>query len=152
MGGVADIVAVRNGILWIIESKNAYTLDVLNQASRWPAHYRSVAVPWSRSDRDYRVARDYYLVGVITVRAEFADVYEAVKAPGYLKHDRDAKKMIGKLTDLHKTFAIAGSQGGSQLTPYKQTMIEVRKVIEKTPGCTVGFIYESLGTIRAIAA
>lgn len=144
LGGVADICAERHGVLWIIETKTAMSIEVLNQASAWPVHFRSVAVPKAKSNskRDYRVARDYYRVGVIEVSQN--GIYETLKPPLYLRHHKTAKRLMLQLTELHKTFAKAGSKGGAHLTPYKMTMMDVRRTIEKHPGCTV----EELFTIH----
>jgi hypothetical protein len=147
--GVADIVAVRNNILWIIECKTSYCLDVLEQAARWGTHYRSVAVPSSRSQRNLHVAEFYYKVGVIYVRGN--DVQEMRTAPMYLHGTqglRAAKRYKTALLELHKTYAPAGSKGGRHLTPYKLTMMEVRKVIENNPGCSIGFLYDQLGKMH----
>jgi Uncharacterized conserved protein len=145
MGGIADICAERHGILWIVETKTAMSIEVLNQASAWAVHFRSVAVPKAknRAKRDYRVARDYYGVGVIEV-SEY-DIYETLKPPLYLRHHRTAKRLLSELTELHKTFAKAGSKGGSHLTPYKLTMMEIRNKIERHPGCTVEELFEMIG-------
>ena len=147
-GGIADIVAVRHGILWIIETKTTFGFAVLNQASRWLAHYRSVAVPFSRQ-RDYRVALHYYRVGVIEV-GEFQDceVYEHIPAPLVRMNHERSKRYIDSLVELQKTYAEAGSRSGSHLTPYKNTMIEVRKIISSNPGCTVKYLYERLGKMH----
>lgn len=148
-GGIADIVAVRQNIVWIIECKTSYCFDVLEQATRWPVHYRSVAVPWARTRRDYRVAQSYYKVGVLDVHGDI--VAEVVSAPLNVrgqKENRVVKLYRKSLLELHKTFAPAGSRGGSHLTPYKLTMMEVRKVIESNPGCTLKFIYETLGRMH----
>ena len=144
-GGVADIVAERQGVLWIIETKVAMTIDVLNQASAWGAHYRSVAVPMARSNskRDYRVARDYYGVGVLEVSGN--RVEETLKPPLFLRHHKTAKRLIGQLTELHKVYAKAGSQSGNHLTPYKDTMMAIRRYVSKRPGCTVNNLFDALG-------
>ena len=143
MGRVADIVARRGDILWIIECKTSYCFCVLEQATRWPVHYRSIAVPWARTPRDYRVALNYYQVGVLEV--EHNSVEEIIDAPLCVRHHKEAKRIVSSLIDLHKTYALAGSRSGNHLTPYKHTMIEVRKVIENNPGCTIGFLYDQLG-------
>lgn len=46
-GDIADIVAVQNGIYWIIECKTTLNLEVMGQALAWKyfAHYVSVATP-----------------------------------------------------------------------------------------------------------
>lgn len=146
---VADIVAVRNNIVWIIECKTAYTFEVLEQASRWPVHYRSVAVPWTRSQRNYHVAKHYYRVGVLLVHGN--EVKEHEPAPLYVRGRKEnyvVKLYRKSLLELHKTFAEAGSRAGSHLTPYKLTMMAVRKVIEDNPGCNIGFLYDTLGRMH----
>jgi len=147
-GGIADIVAVRNEIIWIIECKTSYCIDVLEQATRWGVHYRSVAVPWSRAHRNYAVAEYFFKVGVLDVSET---VTEMVLAPMFIHGKqgvRQAKQYKDSLLELHKTFCPAGSKGSQHLTPYKITMTEVRKVIEQNPGCTVGFVYEQLGKMH----
>lgn len=148
MGGVADICAERHGILWIIETKTAMTIEVLNQASAWAVHFRSIAVPKAKngSKRDYAVAREYYGVGVIEVSEH--DIYERLKPPLYLRHRNTARRLLSELTELHKTFAKAGSKGGGHLTPYKRTMMEIRYAIERNPGCTVEDLFKQLGSMH----
>ena len=156
--GVADIVAVRNGILWVIETKTSYGFAVLNQASRWPAHYRSVAVPFAR-ERDTRVALFYYQVGVIEVEfhrqvwtgnglQDVVYVDELIHAPLIRQNHKSSKRLIGSLLELQKTYAPAGSQSGSHLTPYKHTMIEVKKAIASHPGCTIKDLFEWMGKMH----
>lgn len=140
---VADIVAVRKGIMWIIETKAHYGLDVLSQAAAWPVHYRSIGIPRSKHRGDFRVAKDYYRVGIIEV--SLYDVTELSRPPIFVKNHSVVKKYLAQLTELHKTFSQAGSQSGHHLTPYRQTMLDVRSFIEKSPGCTIRDIYNQLG-------
>lgn len=142
-GGVADIVAVRGSVMWIIETKTSYSFAVLEQASRWMVHLRSVAVPMTKTPRDYRVAELYYRVGVLEV-SEWS-VIEMRQPPVMYRKNNLVKRYKSELTELHKTFALAGSQSGHHLTPYKKTMIDVRQVIERNQGCTVQFLYQQLG-------
>lgn len=149
-GGIADIVAVRNGKIWVIETKTAYTMDVLQQASRWHAHYRSVGVPMAeqKRDRDYRVAERFYRVGVLEVDPYRKAVDEVISPPVITNHHKWAKDMIADLTDLHKSYAKAGSHGSQHLTPYKTTMMEIRKFITEHPGCGIKEIYAALGEMH----
>lgn len=150
LGGVADIVAVRNGILWIIETKMSMSIEVLNQASAWPVHYRSIAVPGTSNrrynKRDYGVAKNYYMVGVIEVSR--GDIYEAVKPPTFLENHKTAKRMISQLTELHKTYAKAGSKAGSHLTPYKMTMMEIQRHLKLNPGSTIEDLFKRFGAMH----
>jgi hypothetical protein len=152
-GTVADIVAVRNGIIWIIETKTTFGLAVLEQATRWDVHYRSIAIPWAREPRHYRIAINYFQVGVIEVefRKDWfngADVQEVIHAPLIRGNHSYAKRYLNSLMEIHKTFSSAGSSGRQHLTPYKYTMMEVRKVIESNPGCTIKYLYEQLGRMH----
>lgn len=142
---IADIVAVRHRMMWIIECKMSFGLSVLEQATAWPAHFRSVAVPRVVRRTRSRVARDFYHVGVIEVGQY---IYEDVPPPLMRQHHPFAKKMMELLTDDHKTHAVAGSRGGSHITPYKQTMHAVRKVIAQNPGCTIRFLFDELGQMH----
>lgn len=149
MGGRADIVAVRHGIIWIIETKMAMSLEVLQQASHWPSHYRSIGVPKARrnANRDYRVAKDYYRVGVIEVSLG-GDVQEVIKPPAYLKNHKTSKIMIGQLVEQHKTFAKAGTNKGGYYTPYRNTMITIKRFVENKPGCTIDDVFDSIGKMH----
>lgn len=149
LGGRADIVAERHGILWIVETKMAMSLDVLNQATTWPVHYRSVGVPSAKrsSHRDYRVAKDYYGVGVLEV-GKSGMVNEVVRPPLYLKHNKTAKFMISQLTEQHKTFAKAGSSGGGYYTPYRNTMKTIQDIVKRNPGITIDNVFEICGKMH----
>jgi hypothetical protein len=146
MSSIADIVAVRNGIMWIVETKTAYTLDVMQQAAHWPVHYRSIAVPGTQSARrDYRIAKDYYKVGVITV-GKFGEVVEQEPPPLFLRRTVEpVKYFISKLSDEHKTYSKAGSKGGGYLTPYRSTMDSIKRVVSEHPGCTLKELFTELG-------
>ena len=153
--GIADIVAERHGIIWIIETKTAMTLDVLYQACRWPVHFRSVAVPSPKRsyERHYDVAKYYYQVGVIEVdRSEIYNdgwfVKEKISPKFFMNNHRVARNMSSQLTDLHKTFSKAGSKGGSHLTPYKLTMLEIRSAITNNPGCTIQDLFDICGKMH----
>ena len=70
-GGVADIVAVQGPLVWVIECKTSLSLTVMEQASVWRVHFRSVAVPTGVRHHSrtaaYRVARLFFKVGVLCV-------------------------------------------------------------------------------------
>lgn len=138
IGGIADIVAVRAGKLWIIECKTALTFSVLEQASHWRSHYRSIAVPESDSKGRYSaydIARNYLNIGVITVRN--LNVYERKTPPLMREYHRYAKRMINDLCDEQKTYCPAGSISGGRFTPYRRTMDEVKHFISTHPGCNL---------------
>ena len=84
---VADIVAVRGSVYWIIETKRSLSISVLEQAWSWSghSHLRSVAVPaLKRSNNPFRgtnfrprrfaqtVAKEFG-IGVITINDGWID-------------------------------------------------------------------------------
>lgn len=149
-GGRADIAAVRDGKLWIIECKTSLSFTVLEQASGWSSHFRSIAIPATRerSGRGvaYRIARDYLKIGVIEVRMEFSDVvYEFIPAPLMREYHREAKRLIGGLREEQKYYASAGTNGGGYYTPYRGTMDAVKRFIMHHPGCTLKEIMDDIG-------
>jgi hypothetical protein len=144
--GIADIVAVRAGLLWIIECKTSLTFTVLDQAWRWNAHLRSIAVPAQARDSGsrsmaYRIAEKYLKVGIIEV-GKYTN--EVCSPPIMREYHRYAKRMISELCEEHKTRLAAGSNGGGYYTPYRRTMDEVRRFIVYNPGCTLKQIMTSI--------
>jgi len=150
-GGIADIAAVRDGKLWIIECKTSLTFTVLEQASAWRSHYRSIAVPapkkYNGRQTAYHVAKNFLSVGVLEYRPiTYEKVYEIHDAPIMREHNKFAKSMIEQLKDGHKTHAIAGSSNGMRrFTPYVETMERVKNFITKNPECSLKEIMDHLG-------
>jgi hypothetical protein len=144
--GIADIVAVRAGLLWVIECKTSLTFTVLDQAWRWSAHLRSIAVPAQARDSGsrsmaYRIAEKYLRIGII----EVGDRTNEICSPPIMReHHRYAKRMIGELCEEHKTRLAAGSNGGGYYTPYRRTMDSVMRIIGRNPGCTLKQIMADL--------
>ena len=72
-GARADIAAVRNGLLWIIECKTTFGDAVVTQAWKWmeTAHFVSVAIPTGyRSPRS--ALREFCHERDISVYSKFA--------------------------------------------------------------------------------
>lgn len=70
-GGYADIVAVRDNYLWIIECKTSFSLKVVEQAMGRRAHFRSIAIPKTRGSLsengiEYDLLR-IYQIGALVV-------------------------------------------------------------------------------------
>ena len=84
-GDVADIIAVRAGLVWAIECKTTLSLAVMAQAARWQTHYRSLAVPMGKNYNERqmaeRICRDFLQVGILYVDdGDFSGVKEKVLA------------------------------------------------------------------------
>lgn len=151
-GGVADIMAVRSGMLWVIECKTSFTLTVLDQARHWKAHYRSVCVPRKKGYftglRDQGIENDlakYFQIGILEVNGyDDRKIHESVSAPLMREYHKSAKKIIQNLKPQHKTFGTAGQNNGHYWTPYKETMSNIESILTKFPGIDLKTIVEKL--------
>ena len=150
-GGVADIVAVKNNQMWIVETKISLGFAVLAQAEKWQAHYRSIAVLRSTRGNDkgrklaYKVCRNYLGIGIIEVSPTFHDIWVIVAPELQEGVDYFVENQTKILTPLHKDFAKAGSPGSGHLTPFKYTMLQVKEFIQKNPKCTLNEIIGHIG-------
>ena len=148
---VADIVAVKDKQMWIIETKISLGFTVLAQAEKWQCHYRSIAVLRSTRGNDkgrrlaYKVCRNYLGIGIMEVLPSDHDIWVVVGPQLQVGIDTFVENQRRILDPLHKNFAKAGSSGSGHLTPYKATMIEVKEFIGSHPGCTLAEIIDHVG-------
>ncbi|MCE5309649.1 MAG: hypothetical protein LLG20_18600 [Acidobacteriales bacterium] len=150
-GRTADIVAVQNRHVWVIECKLQFGVDVIEQALRWmhDAHWVSVAVPkprrgtytrpgYKRSWLLERLCRDHG-VGIIQVARDYQwecpTVDEDLDA--HINRHAEANRILEVLSPEHQTFAPAGSAEGHKWTPFQRTCAELRRVVAEHPGIPV---------------
>lgn len=150
-GEIADIVAVRGSLVWIIECKRSCSLRVISQAHRWKSLLRSIAIPRSAGDRPRRdphrrfafeVCRRFE-IGVLEIGGG-GRVYETLRAPILRAHHKNSRWIRSRLRPEQRTFLPAGSKSGARWTPYRQTMDAVRRIIKEYPGCTLKDIMQRL--------
>lgn len=145
--GIADIVAVRSNLVWIIECKTTMSLAVMEQAAGWRVHFRSIAIPAAKqADRRtaFAICKDYFQIGVL-VLGEYNEIYEKISPPLKREYHRFAKDRMKTLSPEHKVYAQAGAKNGGHFTPYKRTIRAVREYITRNPGCTLKEIIDSVG-------
>jgi hypothetical protein len=145
---VADIVARRDGLIWIIELKRSLSLAVLGQAWDWQftSHYASVAVPFTRDSRSrrfaYAVARRF---GIGVLRVEAGEVLES-QAPA--KNRRPIRIELWE-TLLHDELkhwgAAAGSMSG-HWTPFRATERALARYVKEHPGCSLKEAIDNIHT------
>lgn len=140
--GIADIVAVREPLVWVIECKRSLTMAVLAQAFRWKALKRSIAVLRPATDRksscrdfSHRVCSEFG-IGLIEV-GRTGQVYETITAPITRGFRQESEWIRETVNEGHQRSAKAGSSRGGFWTPYKDTMRQVRVVVSNHPGCTL---------------
>lgn len=144
-GRIADIVATtKRGsvtLLWLIECKLSFTLDLISQAASWVglAHWVSVAVPYTRrtSRGVMGVLLDHYGLGVLRIsgapRSQSPVVLE--RSPRLCRHI--GKSLQEGLCEPQRTFAAAGNPNGQRWSPWKQTLALLREHVAAHPGCSM---------------
>jgi hypothetical protein len=126
----ADIVAVQNGIVWVVETKASRTLTVIEQAIYWRryAHKVSVGVPYSRRGSMWEEILAWKGVGCLEVSGKSAEsIRESVRPKLIRNASTDFLK--SKLCDEHKTFAEAGNPHGHRWTPFQKTAQALQRYV-----------------------
>lgn len=145
-GGCADIIAVKNGEVTIVEVKTSLTISLLHQAYGWNrwANHIYIAVPYTRDKARhfaYRVCRDYGL-GVLLINKKTMGVREEV--PDSLHRKTASKKILSALRPEHKTYCKAGSQLGKRFTPFQETCDALKLFISQKPGLSLDEIVKQV--------
>lgn len=133
---IADIVAVRRGLLWVIECKLTLSLEVIGQAEYWRqmANWSSVAVPLVRHTSGRSAARrvcHLFGVGVLTVTRDGA--VQVTAAPAMNRKPLD--RLRNALHESQKTAAMAGTNRGGRSTPFRRTCEQLARYVSQHPAC-----------------
>lgn len=153
-GGVADVVACVRAELWIVETKTAWSLQLLCQAMdrRREAHRVFIAAPYSRTLNDTSRICDALGIGVLDVHlgSEGCNAGEGYGMPAVREVVASRRwntrpvALAAKLCPEHKTHAKAGTNGG-RWTPFRRTIEQVASVVRNHPGIT---LKELVGEIK----
>lgn len=138
-GAIADIVAVREPVVWVIETKRTLSLDAIQQAEDWHghAHLASVAVPKPQSRRlaGQRVCR---LVGVgllyVIAPTDWCGSHCTEEQRSRFHRKAKAYRLRSALSDRHKDFAPAGNSRGRRWSPWRETCDRLARVVADSPG------------------
>ncbi len=150
-GRIADIVATRGPVVWVIECKRRLGLVVVGQAEFWKHLANRVSVA-TASHPDTLMRQFLRVVGVgaltVTQTSEYDDgpdrhltrrnvfeIEETVLSPIWRK--AKAKSIRSALTEAHKTYAEAGNNLGRRYSPFKGTCASVRRAVKEHPGITM---------------
>lgn len=145
--GIADIVAVMGGRLWVIETKTSMSLSVMAQAHRWQpyAHWVSVGVPYNSGHGFPQKICQHFGIGIVRVKMTEAsyrhsDVIETLPAQLH----RRALIKNWRFHEEQKTYAVAGNNNGSHWSPYKQTCSAIVSYVKDHPGCCLKEVVENI--------
>lgn len=139
-GRRCDLVAKKGAIIWAIETKRSFNLDVLEQATGWlsKAHFSSIAIWQSNrlTEMTEKVCRKFS-VGLITVRnwgvgeSRFT-VTERVE--GFFNRRADTSAILRMLDEETKATGNAGKAAQIFDTPFKRTCRSLTRVVRENPG------------------
>ncbi len=150
-GRCADIVATlgtgSKPLVMVVEVKKSLGLDVIEQACFWTsrAHYVCVATPRARSRSTQLLNKilDWQGLGLLEIdtgrlkyqtNLSVLDVSQRVAPP--LHRKSKTKKLLGVLTEDHKTYAEAGN-GSKHWTPFLATCRTLLQTVTANPGITL---------------
>jgi len=133
LGGIADIIATQNNLLWVIEAKLNFGLSVIAQTERHIgyANYVSILTP-ARTSTHYKILK---LLGIGHIQIG-CDHYasETVRPKLNRKKAESYKK---KLCPEQLTHGMAGTASGDRFSPFKRTVGEIKSYISLNPGCSI---------------
>lgn len=143
--GIADIVAMMDRRLWVIETKTSLGLAVMQQAHRWKpyAHWVSVGVPFNSGHGFPEMVCRQFGIGVLRVsmrQSSYSDITESVSP----RLNRKAVTKNIRLCEEQKTHAVAGNNNGSHWSPYKQTCSGIVDYVKDHPGCCLKELVENV--------
>ena len=145
---IADIVALKDNKIWIIETKLVYGTKVLDQAAHWLhyAHYVSIAVP--KGDSHSLVLNhfmNHFGIGKLDLipANEFGSAIVRENRPPKLNEKVMEIQIYNSLHHQQKD-SVAGVKGGGYVTPYKLTIQAIKHYLKYNPGKTIGEIVNSI--------
>ncbi len=135
-GSVIDIVATLGPLVWAIECKTTFSIDVIAQAHNWLAHasFVSVAIPRARGGWfAQRICKDYGIGVIRTGRPPLGDTAEMVVPHLWRRTGESLRKAL----HVEQMSQRAGAAGGGHWTPFKATCAKLRSIVAASPGITM---------------
>lgn len=145
-GSVADIVAIRGALTWVIETKLVLNMNVIQQAWDWRNHanFISVATPRKKSERlDGMMVRFLKFLNLGRLSIDEFTVIEIVQ-PNLERNI--ARNLRNCLSEEHKNYAKAGNADNKYWTPFQGTAKAVYYFVNLNPGCTTKEIVDNVKT------
>lgn len=136
--GRADIAALKEGKLWILEVKNTLSLRLLEQAIEWAVtkavNRVSVVTPIKKITPLVDDICKWKSIGIMTIHS-YSGIKNRIVAPDLTYNDSKLNKNIESLHPDMKNYQPGTSNGYS--TPYNRTMKVVKEFILQNPGSTL---------------
>jgi hypothetical protein len=149
-GKIADIVAVKDSEVWIVESKLIYGSKVLEQSYYMKDYsdYISVAIPNAKENLVLDFFAKHQGIGVLEVHSnggntEFANYVFRKEMEVKNNNPRFKSQLLESLHEDQK-LSIAGSKGGGYVTPYKLTIDRIKEYLTKNGPKSINDIVQNV--------
>lgn len=137
---VADIVAVKDRKVLVVECKLALGISVMSQAWHWKnyADYIAVAVPTSacgftkEKEFCYDILRKFG-IGLITA----SGLKTKWNICTVKQQASQRATLLKSLNEQHKTWAKAGNNQRKKWSPFQQTVSDILAYVFDNPGCDI---------------
>jgi hypothetical protein len=137
---IADVVAIKNDVIWIIECKTSFGLKIINQALNWIgcANFISIAIPYLSSYNQKRIS-NYLPIGIIEVKKESNNNHyiNVVKEAPEQEDISELNYFKKRLYEKQKTWAKAGNNQGKRHTAFQDTVEQIYNYLKLNPGSTL---------------
>jgi len=141
----ADIVAVHGPVVMIVETKVAFSVDLMSQLVEWynAAHYVIGAAPNNCQSmfQDYARIKGIGLWRVIpdTRESMYSTRISEMVAPRMMRAalTYHIKRCLSPEQKTGGEFAKAGTNGGNHWSPFRSTVRNLIAVVHATPGITM---------------
>lgn len=137
--GRADIVAKRDHLIWIVETKLTMSLDLIEQAYERVryAHLVSVAIPYSKQSRHFaRRLLAAQGIGLLQISQVGGWDFHRINWEPPLLHRKADTSWTKNLCEEQKTCSQAGSKAGGYWTRFRATCRAAARYVSEHPGCT----------------
>ena len=144
---MADIVARKEGLIWVIEAKSAMTREVEKQAWAWRdwADMISVAVPASRKMTDARRRAEARLAA-LGIGSFWTRGGRVVHYRPATERPRRADYVMNALDVRQKDFVEAGNPSRQRWSPWQETRSRIIEFVKQHPGVYVRDLVRSIPT------
>lgn len=141
---VVDIVALRDGVTWAIETKLSLSLALLEQAHNliWYSNYVSIAIPPRRNVKGHKIAgimMNQLGIGEIIVSDQARE-----RGRAKLRRIKEIYSIKRFLNDAQKDYAPAGNSNRLYWSAFKYTSQQVKEFVSKYPGATLKEIVDGI--------
>jgi len=146
LDSIADIMAIRDKLVWVVEVKKSMSLALIEQANQWKwrTHFVSVCVMDTKGESKGRRIASKILkdlgIGLFEIQPEYDEPYGRIRENIQPALNRNPSKTCIKyfrdLDPVLQDFAEAGGKGSGHWTPFADTVAQLQAYIIKNPDCT----------------